>query len=291
MTDIGNGDSENVPRSIREFFRPASAVSRAVRSAVRPAERCAAHRRPMPTAIPASSHARLLLLRLQAEWDRLSTSSAAVTTASSWRILERPLASLDELLRSAGYGVVTEGGHGDDRVLGRLIALARTEPLAARIVLQRLLPGISAISRRHGRRCGDLAGAFDDALATAWTVTREYPCDQRPRYIAANLLREIEYRTFRKDLRRKATFVPMSNPVFDLIPRDETSRHAADELRELLDDARDAGFDSADVDLVARLAAGDTPEQLAEEQKVTPRTIRNHRAIVVHRLRQLALAS
>lgn len=233
---------------------------------------------------------RHLLGRLQKEWDRLALSPDALAKATRWGLVPEPLTSLDELLRRAGYGVVAKGGNADDAMLRELLRVARHDALAARVVLQRLLPGISAISRRYAEALGDGAAALDEALATAWTVVRMYPLDRRPRYLAANMLREIEYNAFRRDRRRKCEFVPTHTVRLDLSPAVDESVCSATELRELLDEARCAGLEASDVDLAERLAAGMTPEELAAERKVTPRTIRNHRSIVVHRLRQVALA-
>jgi DNA-binding NarL/FixJ family response regulator len=241
----------------------------------------------MDHTIPPPRH---LLARLQSEWNRLKVSPDAIATASEWGLVPGPLRSLDDLLRRAGYGVVGKGTHSDDTILQGLMRIGRHDPLAARVVLQRLLPGISAVARRYPYSHHDGAAALDEAVATAWTVIRMYPVDRRPRYIAANMLREIEYRSFHSHRRRKCEFVPTLAAVFELSPATTTAMSPAEELRDLLDEARCAGLDAADVELAERLASGATAEQLAAEKNVTSRTIRNHRAIVVHRLRQVALA-
>jgi hypothetical protein len=236
-------------------------------------------------------HPRHLLTRLQLEWSRLAVSPAAVAAAAGWRVSAAPLRSLDDLLVLSGYGPGERDVIACDGVLRDLVMIARADRLAARIVLQRLLPGISAMSRRNSSVLkGDRLDALDEAIATAWTVIRLYPLEQRPRYVVANMLREIEYQAFKRDRRRKAEFVPIDTTDLDLVPVDDGPRCAATELQELLDEARLAGFEHADVELAERLGAGITARQLASEREVTARTIRNHRAIVVHRLRQLALA-
>ena len=69
----------------------------------------------------------------------------------SWGVTSTPFRSLDELLRLAGFKVARTPAETDE-VLRRLVVLAATEPLAARIVLQRLLPGLLAIVRREQQR-------------------------------------------------------------------------------------------------------------------------------------------
>jgi len=239
---------------------------------------------------PANPHPRHLLTRLQREWNRLAVSPSALATARRWALCHSDMTSLEELLLRSGYGTATSGT-GGDAVLRELVRLAQTDALAARVVLQRLLPGISTIARRNRPAGADLFDTADEAVATAWTVIRLYPIEHRPTFVALNLLREIEYQAFRKDRRRKCEFIPTHAPSFDTVAAADPARSPAEELRELLDEARSAGFAQADVDLVERLGAGARPEELAAEMKVTPRTIRNHRATVAHRLRQLALAS
>jgi hypothetical protein len=66
---------------------------------------------------------------------------------------------------------------------------------------------------------------------------------------------------------------------------------AAEELRDLLDDAVRAGFDRADLALITRLACGTTTTEMAAEMHVTDRTIRNHRTAALYRLRHVALCA
>ena len=257
-----------------------------MRRSVSLAERSAAHGRPMEPTLPASRH---LLTRLQREWDRLAVSPSAIARARRWPIVLGRLETLDDILRRSGYGrtAVDDGG---DALLRELVRVARTDQLAARIVLQRLLPGISAMSRRRASGYGGVVDAMDEAIATACAVIRTFPVERRSRFVAANMLREIEYRAFQIQRRRKCEFVPTPLTVFEHTPAVDEPEWPAAELRELLDDARRAGFDPADVELAEQFASGVTAEELAKERKVTPRTIRNHRSIVIHRLRQLALA-
>jgi hypothetical protein len=232
---------------------------------------------------------RHLLSRLQREWDHLAVSPEALATVRRWPIVIGRVATLDDILRRTGYGVAGTAPH-HDAMLRELIRLARHDPLAARIVLQRLLPGIAAIGRRRTPPFGDPLEALDEALASAWTVIRTVRIERWDRYVIVNLLKEIDYHAFRRARRRKCEFVPTITNLLDEHPAFEEEPTSADELRELLDDARRAGFEPADVELAERFAAGATANQIAAEQKVTPRTVRNHRETVVYRLRQLALA-
>lgn len=240
-----------------------------------------------------STHAcssRHLLVRLQREWDRLSRSPRAVADAHRWELRIERFASLDDLLRATGYGDVGARHGDDDRVLADLVRLARDHELAARVVLQRLLPGISAIARRAVRDDRSRDEVLDDLVATAWTVIRTYPIERRPTYVAPGLLRSIHYQALQRPTRRLATFVPVAGHAFDATPAADTGPGATEELAELLALARQSGLDERDIELARRLGRGETTTELARSADVTPRTVRNHRAIVAHRLRHVALA-
>ncbi len=231
-----------------------------------------------------------MLVRLQREWDRLDRSGDALQRARAWCLPVAPFASLDELVRHCGYGASGRGRHDDDAVLAALVRLARVDELAARVVLQRMLPAISALSRRE-RSFTLRQEALHELLTASWTVIRTYPIERRPDYVAANLTRTIGYVAFRRPHRRPVRHECRPWWVFDLTAATEDDAvPPAVELDELLRDAAAAGLDGDGLDLVRRLASGVPPAQLAAEHRVTERTIRNRRAAVVSQLRELALA-
>jgi DNA-binding CsgD family transcriptional regulator len=153
-------------------------------------------------------------------------------------------------------------------------------------VLQRVMPGIASLGRRRSYRARH--SATDDLLAAAWTVIRTYPIDRRPHYVAAGLLRSIGYAAADPMERRKATFVARPSSTFDLTAAVDPAPNASDELADLLTLAASAGVSADDVELVRRLGQGASTLQLASERQVSDRTIRNHRAAAVHRLRAVA---
>lgn len=140
---------------------------------------------------------------LDAEWARMNYSPRVLRTVNSWGIGTTPFTSLDELLRAAGF----RGAKCDsiaDQVLAQLVRRAATDQLAARIVLQRVVPPMMAIAHRRGRV---RATGFDDAigmvLSHAWEVIRTYPITRRPTKIAVNIVRDIEYFAFVRTERRR----------------------------------------------------------------------------------------
>lgn len=232
-----------------------------------------------------------LLARLQHEWMWLDRSEALTRRAQGWQLPVPAFGSLDELVRHCGFGARGRGRHDDDEVLGALVRLARTDELAARVLLQRMLPALASITRSttsHQRQ----QDAMHELLASAWTVIRTYPVERRPAYVAANLTRSIVHDAFRRPNRRVDRHEPQPWWVFDLSPAaDLDTTSAADELDELLRMAEASGVQPADIDLARRLGRGEHPSTLAAEQRVSERTIRNRRAEVAYRLRAVALAA
>lgn len=257
------------------------------------AERCPVECGDMSATPIPSRH---LLVRLQQDWDRLKRNRRAIEQARQWSLPltstqgDRPLDTLDDVLAWVGYGC-SSSSCDDDPMLAGLVRLAVGDQLAARVVLQRLLPGISSMARRHVAADRPYSEVLDDVMASAWTVIRTYPVDRRHTYVAVGLLREIDYFTFRRPLRRLTTFVPHPLHSFDRQPRPHSTISAADELRDLLDDAVAAGLDPDDIEFARRLGRGESTRSLALSADTTERTVRNRRNAVTYRLRAMARAA
>ena len=220
---------------------------------------------------------------LAEEWERLRRRPRELRHAATWGIAPGQIADLTQVV-----GLV--GGGGDrsitaDRRLRHLVALAATDDLAGRVVIERLLPGLCAAARRRHDRHADV---FDDLLTSAWIAIRTYNPARRNTSVAASLLADAEWHAYRRhDRRRSATEQP-----FDGADRlvDDRPDDPADELARLLADARDAGVEAADLELVDLLLTAST-EQIAARYRVTSRAIRYRRDRVTQRLREVALAA
>lgn len=210
----------------------------------------------------------------------------AVSAARSWRIVEVAFDDLDQLLGLAGFE--RPDGSDADQVLLGLVLRARTEQLAARIVLQRLLPGLLAQVRRRRRAGRD--DAFQELVASAWVAIREYDPTRRPACLAAALIAGADYLAFGRAERRNDPTDPVAPERFDQ-RIDDDRRAPLDELVELLADARAAGISDDDLDVVRGLISVGTPSGLAAALGVTPRTIRNRRDRALDQLRQVGLAA
>ena len=85
-----------------------------------------------------------------------------------------------------------------DELLAALVALARDDTLAGRVVLQALLPGLKQTAARRLFEQRERDAFWESLLAHTWTRIRTYPLEQRPRSIAANLLLDSLQRTLRE---------------------------------------------------------------------------------------------
>lgn len=247
------------------------------------------HHPAMTTRLP---HSYELLFRLNREWADLTVRREAVATGRRWHLIDQ-LDSLDDLLRatgwfaSAGERLAAPGCAADhERVLTRLVVLSRTDDLAARLVLQRLLTGLVSIAKRWQRRHdGD---ALAELIAAAWLVVRTYPVERRPHHLVANLLRDCEYHAFRRAGRRALVQVPVDGLRLD-VQREPAGADAMEELVAIAAEVRD--LTDLDRQLLGLLLSGRSTEEVADTLAVSERTVRNHKLALVHRLRSGALAA
>ncbi len=240
---------------------------------------------------------RSLLARLDREWQALVQRPTVLRRAAGWG-LGVEFASLDEVVCAAGYRSLT-GERGCDReppsvaaneVLRRLLSAAGTDDVAARVVLQRLLPGVVAISRRWGgHRQGGSMDAFDEMLSATWMVIREFPAERRSRHLAASVLRAGEYRAFQRANRRLLVHELTAPNLLDLPVETVVTLDVAAELAEVV--ACASSLTEHELQLIELLARGCSPAEMAEQLSISVRTVRNRRDAVVHRLRDAAMAA
>lgn len=122
---------------------------------------------------------------LEEEWRRLVGSGGGRRALERWRTAAPELAeiaSLDELVAAVRAGAPTDTGH------ARALAwLAEGDEVAARTLLQAVLPSLVCLVRRSGRCDPDAAGSV---VGLAWIRIRTYP-RHRPGDVAANLYWDI----------------------------------------------------------------------------------------------------
>lgn len=234
---------------------------------------------------PLAAHPRTTGERLAAEWNRLRSRPSSIAAARAWSLTERPITDLDDVLDAVGY----ESPRTDDaeRRLRQLVLLAGDDELAARVVIQRILPGLLAVVRRRRRSAGD--DAFDELLGAAWVAIRTFNPDRRPACLAAALIADADERAFRRATRRRSHDELPTSELGHL--PDDRPQHPVDELNDLFDAALAAGVTETDIRLLRQLLAAPTANALAAELQVTPRTVRNRRDRITGRLRAVALAA
>jgi hypothetical protein len=208
--------------------------------------------------------------------------------ATAWKLTPRVLSSLDDLLVLTGLGPGPVDPASDD-TMRRLVAVARHDDLAARVVLQRMLPGLSTCAKRNSSGFDSRLDALDELLSEAWTVIRSFPIEHRDRYVIKNLLRDCEYRAFLK-ARRRMLVQDVTDPAHldRAVEIDEGSAEPIITIVEMLTAARTAGMSRSDVAVVVALLNTSTVKQAATALGVTDRTVRNRRQTVVRQLQALA---
>ena len=255
-------------------------------------------RLPLPLAVN-----RPLFDRLQREWQAINRRPAVLRRAGGWG-LGVSFDCLDELVVATGFWtnrhdrVAAQGSPparssdvpSGNAVLARLLLAARTDDVAARVVLQRMLPGLVARARRWGgHRVGGSVDAFDELISAAWMVIREFPLERRPRHLAANLLRDSEYGAFERASRRLLVHQLTEPHLLDLSMQAVVALDPIDELAEVVANA--LSLTKHDLHLIALLAQGHSSAEVASVLQVSERTVRYHRDSVLHRLRAAALAA
>jgi hypothetical protein len=139
--------------------------------------------------------------RLDAEWRHLVSSPATAQALVRWSRLEPAIESLSDLeqLRATVHDRTNiERG---DSILAALVRLGAVsghgDLLAARVVLQLLVPGAIRLAQSLAPMVGDQATSEAVVFAELTILIRTYPWERRPRRIAANLLLDCRQRLVR----------------------------------------------------------------------------------------------
>lgn len=233
---------------------------------------------------PTPQNLRGIRAQLEREWNRLIVDPTAIAKLESWTLNGRRFDSFSNLLHDTGYGC--HDVKGSEALLRELVALAASERLAARCVLQRVLPGLVAAVRYRNRQMSPET-ALSDLIAAAWLVIATYDSRRNPSSVAAAIIDSAVYRAFKVERSRKAT-EPLEHVERVLAQCESNAVAELNELREVLCEAERLGMSKDDIRLVFSIATGTSTETLAKEFGITSRAVRYRSQRLVENLAAIA---
>jgi len=228
---------------------------------------------------------------LDDDWTQFTSSVLATRALERWSdipVLAR-FETLDAIITTLRAGAADPDGA--DQVLLALVARAGRDDVAARTMLQALIPGLVNVAKRLSR------GRVDEeleaqVLTEAIDRIRNYPLARRPRAVAANITWDVFGRITRQ--RRTANRAIPVEDVGRLQSPSPTDVDPSQEVLELIDDALAAGeLCDGDARLLVAIAVGhDTIRSRAEREGVTYRAMNERWRRARNRLRDVtALAA
>jgi hypothetical protein len=220
---------------------------------------------------------------LNREWAKIAHRPDAIRTARSWGVTTVEFTNLHQLLVLAGH--CTEATPTNEQLLRELVLLADTEELAARIVIQRLLPGLMSLVRKYNGRAAE-DQVLEELVGAAWIAVRTFNPSRRPSCLAAALIGGAEHHAFKAAARRRSASEIVVAPEDFLTRSTETRLTSEEEMEELLVLARASGLSIEDLNFVDELISCGSTAIMAQRRGVTARTIRNHRNAVTYRIRR-----
>ena len=226
--------------------------------------------------------------RLDREWAHLTHRPEVLQCVRAWRLTDRAFSSLDEFLELAGHR--TAPTREADELLARLVAVATGDPLAVRIVLQRILPGLLAIVRDEQQRDPSV-DAFDLIVGEAWIAITRYRVDTRPTDIAARLLSDARHRAFTCH-RRKRVVEEITTPRETMVEIiDESVTPAFDEVVGVIAEACRRGLDDEFVVTIREYLRYGSSAKVAGAQSRSDRAVRYRHRRAVTQVRRLVVAA
>jgi hypothetical protein len=237
---------------------------------------------------------------LYIEWAAMCGNRRLLRAVNGWGLPGLPINHLDELLVRSGL----EGRPDDDdadHYLALIQRRASHDELAARVMLQRLMPAMLSIATKRGPITDNgTIGAFEMVVSAAWVVIRRYPIERRPVHVAGNLVRDIEYAAFVRDKRLKSATIEtvVGDRVLDLVGANHARLNGAHdpvaaigEVEALLDDLARGGLSVTDIQMLRSVMNDVNSAEAGEELGINARSARNRRASALKRARQVLTIS
>jgi len=225
-----------------------------------------------------------ILEALDREWSELATSPRAHRALIRWTNTNTALAGNRDL---AEVLVSRRDPANAESVLKALALLAPDDDLAARTLLQALIPGIVRLAAQIGN---DDEAVIDELVSLAWERIRTYP-PERNGSVAANILLDLRKR-YRQ---HRSIEVPNSAELCDELVDNHTSTENLVLGRLLVGElaaAQQDGLMSRPVlaTILRTRLFGERLADLAAEQQLTPQLLCHRRWRAEVRLRNLPLA-
>ena len=184
---------------------------------------------------------------LERDWQRELASPALAARLRCWRELEPALWPFTRPAAIVRYLAPSTPAASKDVVLCALLRRARDDALAARLVLQALLP---ALKRRVGQVLIDAQERdelWSAVLERVWVRIRSYPVERLPRHVAANLA---------------------LSAVRDALRSLDKDRQHGSQVSEFLPELPDPNPDESDIDALLAGAVSDGAITAAEAELI-----------------------
>lgn len=216
---------------------------------------------------------------LDQDWRSYRTSPAARRGLRRWKRCD---ASFDRVADLDDVVTIARGprSRGSDEILHALLVMAPTDPVAARVALQTLVPGLAGVARTYRPRWGREETA-SMVVAAAFERVLRYSC-QRPGSPMGNLVRDVRHDLYELRLKEVALETALANAGANRRPGEPSpvdGGAAADELGAVLAEALEKGIiGRRQAQLIyRRRVLGVSTQSLAEAEGLRPCTIRKHR--------------
>ena len=221
---------------------------------------------------------RSLFQELELEWSDVVRSAAARDHLRSWAAAEPVLdrfTGLDDVVR-----FTLEYGHpgASDDVLRVFAAQAEHDQLAARVLLQALIPGLIPVAVSFRSAFDNADDSAAQVVTAAYERIRTYPIQRRPRRIAANIVLDTR-QTVSRALQRRARFGEVPTAEIEQLVLAPHPVTAVDRLVHLVGDAvsrRVIDTRDARLILLSRVLDVSTAD-LAAEHRCLPQSLRRRR--------------
>jgi DNA-directed RNA polymerase specialized sigma24 family protein len=125
---------------------------------------------------------------LERDWQRELHGPLLSSRFRAWREVEPALSRFKDAAALLRFFRGPGPNADKDAALCALLVLARGEPIAGRVVMEAMLPGLKKLAGRTLVDAREREELWSALMACAWERIRSYPVERRPRKVAANLL-------------------------------------------------------------------------------------------------------